>query len=540
MTTREQAIEAIRAAAVAQSDQDARQFLKTESDRIETLTVNAAGFSFDFSRHAVSLNMIEKLVGLAEATGMSEAIDLLANGAPVNNTEGRAAQHMALRGAGDPELNALASAESERVFTFADAVVSGDVSSVDGKSFTHILHIGIGGSDLGPRLLYDALAAGSPHVDVRFLSSVDPDAFARATADLDPARTLVFVVSKSFRTPETTLNLNSALDWLRKGIGEAAGQHLAAVTSNIAAAQSIGIDEDRLFAVWDWVGGRFSLWSAVSLPVIAAIGTQEFRAFLAGAREMDKHFCNAPIASNAPVMSALFAWWSRQIRQCQSWAIVPYSIRLRLLNGWMQQLSMESLGKSVNLSGETIVDPAGHVVWGGEGPDAQHAFFQLLHQGREAIPADLIVFAKGSDQRHQNALLANAVAQAEALLNGQSTDIVIENLKAGGMTQSDMESLASHRVMPGGRGSTFILGKQLDARSLGALLAYYEHQTYALAVLNNINAFDQFGVELGKRLASTIEHELDGSAPAETRPGHDLATHQTLARIRTLIQSERD
>lgn len=528
-TTREQAVEAIRAQAERDAGRSALDFLTTEERRLEQCLLEGAGLTFDFSKHDISLDGFAALLGLAAAACVEDAIAALGRGDIVNLTEGRPAQHMALRGGGKDEVRkAQAKAELDRAFDFADELRSGTFTSSTNEAFTHILHIGIGGSDLGPRLLHDALSSPHAPVDVRFLSSVDPDAFERATSGLDPATTLVFIVSKSFSTPETSLNTRTAISWLEAGLEGGIGRHLVAATSRPDAARELGISDDRIFEMWDWVGGRYSLWSCVSLSVMAAIGRREFERLLGGAWRMDEHFLQARASANAPVVAALTAWWHRAIHGRQTWAVVPYATRLRLFPGWLKQLSMESLGKSVTAGGEPLAAPAGPVVFGGEGPDGQHAFFQLLHQGREAIPVDIIAFARGGELRHRNAVLANAVAQAEALLSGQSEAAALAELAAKGMDKEEAHALASHMVMPGGRSSTFILGQELDAESLGALLAFYEHQTFVLSVLFGINAFDQFGVELGKQLAAKLEREWTAGEEGQ----HDASTKALIRQIR--------
>ena len=526
--TREQAVEAIRAQADRDSGRDGRDFLKQEDRRLEQFVLSAAGLTFDFSKHDVSGDAMAALLGLAEAVDLDTAIQALARGDAVNQTEGRAAQHMALRGGGKDEARkSQARAELDRALAFAEDVRSGAFTSSSDEAFTHILHIGIGGSDLGPRLIHDALSSPNAPVEIRFLSSVDPDAFERATSGLDPATTLVFVVSKSFGTPETTLNMQSAIQWLETGLEGGIGRHLVAATARPDAARALGISDERIFEMWDWVGGRYSLWSCVSLSVMAAIGRREFEQLLVGAQRMDEHFLQARIAANAPAISALISWWHRIIRESQSWAVVPYATDLRLLPGWLKQLSMESLGKSVTIDGRALAEPAGPVVFGGEGPDSQHAFFQMLHQGREAIPVDIIAFATGGDSRHRNALLANAVAQAEALLAGRDLDAALSELEDRSLPKDDAQKLAPHMVMPGGRGSTFILGQELNAESIGALLAFFEHQTFVLSVLFGINAFDQYGVELGKTLASALETEMSTGGSG----AHDASTAALLRQI---------
>jgi glucose-6-phosphate isomerase len=525
--TREQAVEALR----QQSGSDARHYLAQEKNRPARFLVEAAGLFFDFSKHPISTPELDILCHLANDLGLQASIDAMARGEMANVTEGRAAQHMALRGGGkDDTRKAQANRELTRVLAFSDELRSGAYASSTGEAFTHILHIGIGGSDLGPRLVHDALSDGHAPIDVRFLSSVDPDAFEHAVFGLDPATTLVFVVSKSFGTPETSLNTKTAIAWLESGLDGGIGRHLSAATTNAPAARALGISDERIFEMWDWVGGRYSLWSSVSLSVMAAIGREKFTRLLKGARQMDEHFLQSRMETNAPILSALIIWWYRRVRDSQTWAIIPYSSQLGLFSNWLKQLSMESLGKSVDMDGAIIEAPAGPVVWGGEGPDAQHAFFQLLHQGKDAIPVDVIAFAKGGDPEHRRALLTNAVAQAEALLSGRDANAARAELADKGVPEARIAEILPHMVMPGGRGSTFILAESMDAAALGALLAFYEHQTFALSLLFGINAFDQFGVELGKNLARKLESEWT----SDTDGRHDASTQALISRIHAI------
>jgi len=532
-TTREQAVEAVKKQAASDAGRDGRDFLREENHRVEQLMLTAAGLVFDFSKHNISGPAFGELFALADGVELNSAIQALARGDALNGTEGRAAQHMALRGGGKDEARkAEAKLELDRAFAFAEDVRIGGFTSSSDEAFTHILHIGIGGSDLGPRLVYEALSDPHAPVEVRFLSSVDPQAFELATAGLDPATTLVFIVSKSFGTPETTLNMQSAIRWLEAGLEGGIGRHLVAATSKPEAARALGISDERIFKMWDWVGGRYSLWSCASISVMVAIGRNKFEILLSGAQRMDEHFVQARASTNAPIASALVIWWHRSIRKCQSWAVVPYAIRLRLFSGWLTQLSMESLGKAVTIDGEPLDNASGSVVFGGEGPDSQHAFFQFLHQGVDAIPVDIIAFADGGNDRHRMALLANAVAQAEALLVGRNERAAMTELSSKGLGAEDAAMLAPHMAMPGGRGSTFILGRTLDAESLGALLAFYEHQTFVLSILFGVNAFDQFGVELGKKLANALESEWSGEQFDDQSGDHDASTRAIMRQIR--------
>lgn len=528
--SREQAFDALKKCAGNFNEHDARDFFAAEPDRLDQFVFEAGGLSLDASKQAISSAALDALVGFAEASHVPEAIAALASGARLNVTEDRAASHMALRGAGsDKEALNLATAEMEQACAFAEAVRSGTRRGSTGKRFKTILHIGIGGSDLGPRLVYKALKPHDMPISIRFLASPDPENFQRVSADLDPEETLVFVVSKSFGTAETKANAIAARDWLAAGLGENdIAAHLVSATASPSAAQDFGVPEDSIFSMWDWVGGRYSLWSAVSLSVMCALGPKLFRELLAGAAVMDQHFIKAPLAGNMPVMMALTGFWNRVIRQQGSQAVVPFATPLALVPAWLQQLSMESLGKRVSPTGSDVSISTGAVIWGAEGPNGQHAFFQMLHQGSDAIPADLIAVAKRDGERGQSRMMiANVLAQAEALLKGRSLDDARAELSARGVSAREIERLAPHMVMPGGRPTSLIVLDQLDAGRVGALLALYEHSVFVQSVLFDVNAFDQYGVELGKSLAFVLEDELETG-----RIGlHDPSTQHWLARL---------
>lgn len=535
--TREQAVEAIIELGRRERGKDARDHFRTDSDRHSALTIKAADLHFDFSKQPFGNDALAAMLDLAEAVELGSKIEVMMSGGKVNETENRAAQHVALRGGGSDAVKiAQAEAERQRAYGFANSLRRGDIKAASGSRFTHVLHIGIGGSDLGPRLVYEALGGSSDPLSVRFLSSVDPAAFNAAIDGLDPATTLVFVVSKSFGTPETTHNFKLAREWLETELADRAAMNLVAATANRDAAIKASIPDDRIFEMWDWVGGRYSLWSCVSLSVMSAIGPEKFETLLDGAKRMDRHFASASLTGNAPVLSALTVYWHQLVCGVKSWAVVPYAYRLRLFVGWLQQLSMESLGKTAGLSGRAIEGPSGPAVWGGEGPDGQHAFFQLLHQGTEAVPVDIIAFARDSEGERQDPIVANAVAQAEALLVGRDAEAVRAELTSRGLSADEMDRLLPHMELPGGRGSTLILANRLNAATLGALLAFYEHQTFALSGLMGINAFDQFGVELGKKLATRIEADLQNG----TTNGHDPSTNALLGLINRLSNAEGD
>ncbi len=468
-----------------------------EAGRLSALTIEAAGLTLDLSKQPWDEAAVEAALDLAHAADVEGARDRMIAGAAINSTEGRAVLHTALR-APDPRPEVARSRAALKAF--ADGVASGAISAADGKPFSHILHIGIGGSDLGPRLVWEALKPLNPKIGISFVANVDPAEIAAATAALDPARTLVIVVSKTFTTAETMANARAAKAWL----GENATKHLAAVSTNLEKTGDFGVDPDRVFGFWDWVGGRFSLWSAVGLSCACALGWDIFERLLGGAARMDEHFKATPMAENAPVMLALSHLFNRNGLGRTSRAVIPYAQRLRLFPAFLQQLEMESNGKPG-------ARPTGAVVFGDAGTNGQHAFFQLLHQGTDIIPVDFVAVVENSegDGSQQKALLANCVAQAEALMIGR-------------------DAAEPHRRFEGNRPSAMILMDALTPEALGALIALYEHKVFVEGVVLGINSFDQWGVELGKTLASAILAELEGG-PAGV---HDPSTAAMIARLK--------
>jgi len=484
------------------------RLLREESARQARLAVDAAGIHADFTRHRLPLPALDALLALARTVDLEGQRNAMFDGAPVNFTERRPAWHVALRrpphaqAAGDP-VAAEVARTFERMFDFAEAVREGHWRAAGGEPIESVVHVGIGGSHLGPQLACEALAHESGRLDLRFLSNVDPASFERATAGLDPRTTLAIVASKSWHTTETARNAQALRRWFaRTGIERKALQrHFVAVTSNVDAAAGFGLAPDALFPMWDWVGGRYSLWSAIGLPIVLAIGSTNFRAMLDGAHAMDRHFREAPLERNAPVLMALVSLWNRLVLDGGTEVVVPYSDALRSLVAYLQQLQMESNGKRIGRDGEPVPWQTVPAIWGSTGTDAQHSFFQALHQGTSVHPVDFVVVVPpdGDDEHRDRALLANALAQVEALACGRLSD------------EAD-PMLAKHRSTPGNRPSSVLLLDTLDARSFGALIALYEHKTAALGWLWEIDSFDQWGVELGKVLASDIEPMFDESA----------------------------
>ena len=508
-----------------------------EPGRLSRLTLDAAGLHLDLSKQPWALPDLAEMLELARAAGVEDARARLFRGEIANRSEKRPALHIALRAADGAGLKAAGvdvsgEVEATRLAMkrFADGVRSGSIAGATGRPFKAIVHIGIGGSDLGPRLIWEALKPLDPEIELRFAANVDPAELAQSLTGLDPDETLVVVVSKTFTTLETLANAEAARAWLRASLGDDADAHLAAVSAAPDKAQAFGVARDRVFAFWDWVGGRYSLWSAVGLSCATALGFAVFEQLLAGARAMDAHFAEAPLARNAPVLLALAHVFNRNGLNRPIRAVVPYAQRLRLFPAFLQQLEMESNGKRVDAQGRPLARTTAASVFGDAGTNGQHAFFQLLHQGTDVIPVDFVAVREGSegDPAMQTKLLANVVAQAEALLVGHNEGEVRAELKMKGMTAAEIDELAPQRTFPGDRPSSFILMERLGPEELGALIALYEHKTFVEGVLWGINSFDQWGVELGKTLAMRILDELEGG-PDNT---HDTSTAALIARLK--------
>ena len=473
------------------------QLFKAEPDRLSRLTFETAGIYFDLSKTHLDLAFIEQSIDRADRMGFAAARDALFAGAIVNASEGRSATHVAERGSGSPDEVDLATARRQRMRALVDAIEAGAFGALTG-----ILHIGIGGSVLGPALLVDSLGRRSSNLTVRFLSNIDGAAFDDAVRALDPATTLVVAASKTFSTLETLANLDSARAWLRDGGMPDPDGRIIAVTAKPEAAVDHGIDESRILQFGEGVGGRYSLWSSVGLSAALALGWDAFEALLEGAAEMDRHFRFAEPVENVPLIAAMADRLYVDAFGCQTRGVFAYDERLRLLPFYLQQLEMESNGKSVTADGKPLQSPTAPITWGGTGTDAQHAVFQLLHQGTVLVPVEFLAASEGDDTQdpeHHRLLLLNAFAQGAALMQGRESD-------------------DPQRSYSGNRPSTTILLDRLDPRTLGALIAFYEHRTFANAVMMGINPFDQFGVELGKQIAGKLAQSADEeSLDASTR-----------------------
>jgi len=526
----------LEAAAAGAAARRIADLFKAEPERLARLSLSAAGLDLDFSKQPWSLADLEVCLDLARASQVEAARTALFAGEAVNRSERRAALHMALRapqGAGFRADGTPVSREVEamraRMRSFAEAVRSGARRGATGKPLRAIVHIGIGGSDLGPRLVWEALKPLDPEIDLRFAANVDPAELAQALSGLDPAETLVVVVSKTFTTLETLTNAEAARGWLRAALGPRGDSHLVAVSAAPDKAQAFGVAPDQVFAFWDWVGGRYSVWSAVGLSCAVALGFEAFERLLAGGAAMDAHFRQAPLEVNAPVLLALAHVFNGDGLKRRVRAVVPYAQRLRLFAAFLQQLETESNGKRVDAEGRPVAHATATAVFGDAGTNGQHAFFQYLHQGTDVVPVDIVAVRGGSDgdPAAQRRLLANAVAQAEALMVGRSEAEVRAELEAAGRPPAEIDALAPQRAFPGDRPSSFILLDRLDPERLGALIALYEHKVFVEGVLWGINSFDQWGVELGKTLAVRVLSELEGGRAGP----HDPSTAALIQKL---------
>ena len=503
-----------------------RDLFAAERARGETFTAEAGDLYLDYSKNRVTAETMGLLVGLAEAAGLRSRIGAMFAGEPVNVTENRAVLHVALRDPSCPEVAAVL----DRMAAFAERVRGGEWTGHTGRRIANVVNLGIGGSDLGPNMAYEALKdASDRRLTVRFTSNVDGADFWEATHDLDPAETLFVVSSKTFTTTETLTNARTARRWLVEGLGgdeAAVGRHFVAVSTNAAKVAEFGIDTANMFEFWDWVGGRYSVDSAIGLSLMIALGDGGFRDFLAGFRAIDEHFRTAPLAANLPALLGVLGVWYRNFFGFQSHAVLPYNDELSLFPAYLQQLDMESNGKSVTLDGEAVAWDTGPIVWGTPGTDGQHAYYQLLHQGTTVVPADFIGFVEPNHEvgGHHDLLMANFFAQTEALAFGRTA----EEVAAEGVAASQV----AHRRFPGNRPTNTILAPRLTPHVLGQLIALYEHKVFTQGTIWQVNSFDQWGVELGKVLANRIHPELTAAGEPAAPLGHDSSTNALIRRYR--------
>lgn len=518
------------------SDVHLNDLFTADEGRAASFSAEAAGIFLDYSKQRLTRETRDLLLAYAQQQEMGSWIAKLFAGEPVNHTEGRAAYHVALRAPQDavmkvagenviPEVHAVL----DRMAAFAENLRSGKLKGARRKPITDVINIGIGGSDLGPRMVTEAMQPFADGPRVHFVANVDGAQLKQALDACTPATTVFIVASKTFMTQETMANAGVARAWLVEALGEkAVAKHFAAVSSNLAAVADFGIAPDRVFGFWDWVGGRYSMWSSVGLAIMVSLGAGRFRDLLAGAHAMDEHFRHAPAEANLPVLMALIAFWNNNILGTADQVIAPYAQRLEKFVAWLQQLEMESNGKRVDRAGEPLPYASTPTIWGDVGANSQHAFFQMLHQGTAIHPVDFILVKSPNHpftQLHQ-VLLANGLAQSQALMRGKTAAEVRVELVAKGLSGKALEEAISPRVFPGNRPSSTLVLPTLDIWHLGALCALYEHRTFALGVLWDINSFDQWGVELGKQLAGKVLKAMQGE-----RVELDSSTRQLLQKL---------
>lgn len=511
-----------------------RQLFEADPKRFEAFSLEACGLFLDYSKNRITAETLPLLIQLAEQASVAARRDAMFAGEKINCTEQRAVLHTALRNLGNhpvlvdgcdvmPAVNAV----RERIARFAESVRSGAWLGHTGQAITDIVNIGIGGSDLGPLMVCRALHRyAHPQLKMHFVSTVDGDQISSVLARVNPATTLFIVASKTFTTQETLTNALTARRWFLQSADESAiAKHFVAVSTNTQAVTAFGIDPANMFEFWDWVGGRYSLWSAIGLPIALCIGPENYEKLLAGAHAMDRHFVEAPLAQNMPVLLALLGILNRNFYHFPSLLISPYNQALDRFPSYLQQLDMESNGKTVDLDGQRIVDyETGPIVWGDSGINGQHAYYQLLHQGSQGVGIDFIASIEHPDAPvpHGSILMANFFAQTEAFMRGKNEAEVRAELTAQGLSGEALEKLLPHKIFEGNRPSNTILMQKLAPETLGALIALYEHKVFVQGTIWNVNSYDQWGVELGKQLAKTIEQELIASEPA-TR--HDASTN---------------
>jgi len=533
---------ALEAHARAIESEHMRDLFARDPKRFETLSLNLGDLLLDYSKNRVIHQTMTLLADLAAEAGVAAYRDRMFAGDKINFTEHRAVLHVALRNRSNrpvlvdgadvmPEINAVLA----KVRDFSAKVRSGAWKGATGKRITDVVNIGIGGSDLGPVMVTEALKHyATPGLNVRFVSNVDGTHIAETLKLCDPETTLFIIASKTFTTQETIANATSARDWLTAKLGAAAvASHFVALSTNAKAVAAFGIDTANMFEFWDWVGGRYSLWSAIGLSIATAIGYEGFEQLLEGAHAMDEHFRTAPLARNMPVVLALLGIWYNNFLGSDAYAVLPYDQYLHRLPAYLQQLDMESNGKGTAADGAAVTWQTGPIVFGEPGTNGQHAFYQLIHQGTKLIPCDFLAAATTHNPLgdHHLLLLSNVLAQPEALMRGKTADEVRAELAKAGMDAAEIERQTPHRVFAGNRPSNTLLYKTLDPRTLGMLIALYEHKVFVQGVVWNLNSFDQWGVELGKQLAKAILPELTASGPAA---GHDSSTAGLIAAIKAM------
>ncbi len=512
---------------------DLRQLFAEDSARFDKFSIAFEDILLDYSKNSITEDTRALLVRLAEECGLAEAIEAMFSGERINVTENRPVLHTALRNQSDQPIfvdGQDVMPDVKRVLAqmraFTENILSGQWKGYTGKAITDVVNIGIGGSDLGPVMVTEALKAYKTHLNVHFVSNVDGTHIAETLKAVDPETTLFLIASKTFTTQETMANAHTAKDWfLASGaLEQDVAKHFAALSTNTQAVQSFGIDTQNMFEFWDWVGGRYSLWSAIGLSISLAIGFDRFEELLKGAYDADVHFKETSFESNIPVILALLGVWYNNFFQAESHAILPYDQYLHRFAAYFQQGDMESNGKYIDRNGEQVHYQTGPIIWGEPGTNGQHAFYQLIHQGTKLIPCDFIAPANSLNPigNHHQLLLSNFFAQTEALMNGKTAEEVVAELKKAGKSDQDIEALKAYKVFSGNRPTNSILLKKMTPRTLGRLIAFYEHKIFVQGVIWNIYSFDQWGVELGKQLANQILPELNDDNRVSS---HDSSTN---------------
>ncbi|WP_411029111.1 glucose-6-phosphate isomerase [Spongiimicrobium sp. 3-5] len=518
----------------AQKQTHLKELFTTDSNRAKKFTIRWKDFMVDYSKNRITEETMALLTELAEEVGLKKAIQNYFSGDQINQTEGRAVLHTALRAKKEdvvlaegenviPEVYAV----KEHIKDFTNAIITGKKKGHTGKAFTDVVNIGIGGSDLGPAMVVEALKFYGNHLKMHFVSNVDGDHVREVLKELDAETTLFVVVSKTFTTQETLSNATTIKTWfLKHAKQEDVAKHFAAVSTNTAKIKEFGISSENVFPMWDWVGGRFSLWSAVGLSIALAVGYENYDSLLMGANAMDEHFRNSSFEENIPVTLALLSVWYNNFHGAETEAIIPYTQYLSRFSAYLQQGIMESNGKSMDRNGNRTGYETGTIIWGEPGTNSQHAFFQLIHQGTKLIPTDFIGYKKPlhGEMDHHNKLMANFFAQTEALMNGKTSDEVVKELATTNLTDQQLAALLPFKIFEGNKPTNTFLIDQLTPASLGALIALYEHKIFVQGVIWNIFSYDQWGVELGKQLASTILKDIENSEIAD----HDASTLQLL------------
>jgi glucose-6-phosphate isomerase len=516
------------------SQQHMRDMFAEDPERFEKFSLKLNDILFDYSKNIINTETMKQLYGLAEDCGISQWIKRMFDGEAINYTENRAVLHTALRNrSGDAivvdgeDVMPAVRAEQEHVKNLAEAIRTRSWRGFYNQPITDVVNIGIGGSNLGPQMVTEALRPYSLHdLNIHYVSNIDENHINDTLEKLNPATTFFIIASKSFTTQDTMVNADTARQWHINAVGNDSqiDKHFSAVSSNIEAAKAFGIDEKNVFQMWDWVGGRFSLWSAISLPIVIAIGPENFDELLRGAYEADQHFRTAPLNENIPITMAMLGIWYNNFFGAQATAVLPYDQHLHKFPAYMQQADMESNGKSVDRQGQVVDYTTGPVLFGEIGISGQHAFFQLLHQGTKLVPADILAPVSNLHciARHHRALMSNVFAQAEALMKGRTEQEAYAELKESGMDEDAIKALLPNKIFTGNRPTSTFVFNSLNPATLGSLIALYEHKIFVQGIIWNINSFDQWGVELGKKLASGILQELDDNEPTAS---HDSSTN---------------